>query len=154
MNVKQRLLIVLIGLMYCAPFYFAFNNWQVFAWFVVGVMVGLGLLVADEAVLYRYYATQTPEVLQLISRSPLFLVAYPVLAFFAITSSGNAFGIGVVLGIGLTLVAEAWLLRPDTAVVRTRFAQHLSPSVNESDLRRVTWVATVIFVGLSLLVFL
>ena len=146
--------VLALAIVYVLPFYFAFMNWQNYAWFIGGFCIGLGLMLLDELVFYKQYAGATPKALELISRSPLFLVAFPILAFFAITSSTSALGVGLVLGIGLTMVAEAIALRRNQGQLRQRFAQHLSASLDDQEIRRWLWVGIIIFSVLSGLVFL
>lgn len=143
-----------IILLFALPFFFAFSEVTLYAWFLVGYAFGLAVMLLDEMVLYKQYAAQTPDALQLITRSPLFLAAYPVLAFFAITSSGSALGVGVLLGMGIVLVAESVALQRDPARLRARFAQHLSAQVSDQDLRRGMVAAWVVLLVLSVLVFI
>lgn len=150
---KKRISLFVIAGIYALPFYLAFMNWQIYIWFVVGLVLGLVMMMADELIVYKHYVSQTSNALELITRSPLFLVAYPVLAFFAITSSNSALGIGLVLGLGLTMVVEALALRQNLPQLRQRFAQHLSPSLSDQDLLRGLWMGLVIFGGLSILVY-
>lgn len=141
--------LIIAGLIYTVPFYLATQNLLTWALFVIGVAIGLAIMIADEVVLYRIYVDQTPESLQLITRSPLFIAAYPILAIFAITSTSNVLGLGVVLGLGLTLVVEGLQLRSNVPAFKKRFLQHLPAALDRSTVTTLLGLEIAIFAILS-----
>lgn len=75
-------------------------------WFVIGAFLGNLFLLIDAKVLYpRYNELRTvPE--RLITRGFVFVLAYVAASIFVVTSSGSSLGIGMVLGIGYSILAE------------------------------------------------
>lgn len=113
--------------------FFALVDW---VWWVLGVGVGVLILFADRIVYtYSYPGAQISqqfawyikekkyfEALELLDarrleqerltfRSSLFMVIWAPLAFFAITSTTGLFGKGVVMGLMLHILADAWRLQ-------------------------------------------
>lgn len=141
--------LVVVAIIFCLPFYLAVSSWLTWTWFVAGVAIGLAIMIADELFLYRFYADKTPKAMQLITRSPLFIFAYPVLAVFAITSTSQVLGIGVILGLGLTLVVEGFQFRTRPAEFHQRFLQHLPAAVDQSTINALLVIEVAIFAVLS-----
>ncbi len=75
-------------------------------WFVFGAFLGNLFLLVDAKILYpRYNELRTvPE--RLITRGFVFVLAYIGASIFVVTSSGSTLGIGMVLGIGYSIMAE------------------------------------------------
>ncbi len=75
-------------------------------WFVLGAFLGNLFLLVDAKILYpRYNELRTvPE--RLITRGFVFVLAYIAASIFVVTSSGSTLGIGMVLGIGYSIMAE------------------------------------------------
>jgi len=75
-------------------------------WFVLGAFLGNLFLLVDAKFLYpRYNELRTvPE--RLITRGFVFVLAYIGASIFVVTSSGSTLGIGMVLGIGYSIMAE------------------------------------------------
>src|SRR3989304_7414706 len=88
-SASQRLgLKVLIILAYISVFFLLISSpWSLF-WFGVGVISGMGFLLADERFLHRFY-DEKPTDRFLASRSPLFLLSLMPLTVFILTSSGS-----------------------------------------------------------------
>jgi len=105
-------------------------------WWILGVGIGVLILFADRIVYtYSYPGTQISQqfswyikekkymdALELLDlrrleqerlsfRSSLFMVIWVPLAFFAITSTTGLFGKGVVMGLMLHILADAWKLQ-------------------------------------------
>lgn len=74
--------------------------------FVVGAVLGNLFLLLDAKFLYpRYNELRTvPE--RLITRGLVFVIAYVAAGIFVVTSSGSSTGIGMVLAIGYSILAE------------------------------------------------
>ncbi len=108
-------------------------NW---IWWVLGVTIGVLVLFADRIVYtYSYPGTQISQqfawyvkekkylsALELLDarrleqerltfRSSLFMAIWVPLAFFALTSTTGLFGKGVVMGLMLHILADAWRLQ-------------------------------------------
>jgi hypothetical protein len=97
-------------------------SWLAALWLGLGLAGGIALLKADEWWLRTWYEVPGQP---LITRSVLFMVAYIPLSLFVVTSSGSWLGSGLVVGIGLVLLTELYLLRKDEAALRAHFAPHL-----------------------------
>ncbi|MFZ2199434.1 MAG: hypothetical protein WAV40_01455 [Microgenomates group bacterium] len=105
-------------------------------WFVLGVLIGVLVLFADRIVYtYSYPSAQISQQFawyikqkkyltaldlldvrrleqeRLTFRSSLFMAIWVPLAFFALTSTPNLFGKGVVMGLMLHILADAWRLQ-------------------------------------------
>ena len=110
-----------------------FTSW---IWWVLGVILGVLILFADRIVYtYSYPGTQISQqfawyvkerkylsALELLDmrrleqerltfRSALFMVIWVPLSFFALTSTTGLFGKGVVMGIMLHILFDAWRLQ-------------------------------------------
>lgn len=113
-------------------------------WLGLGLLLGMFLLKADEWWLRSYYDTPaepTPEqptpsvsALPLITRSVLFMLAYIPVALFVVTSSGSWLGSGLVIGIGLVLLGELFVLRNDETALRAHFVPHLKTPLSRRDI--------------------
>ena len=105
-------------------------------WWVIGVMVGVLVLFADRiAYTYSYPGTQISQQFawyikekkymtaldlldarrleqeRLTFRSSLFMAIWVPLSFFALTSTSGLFGKGVVMGLMLHILSDAWKLQ-------------------------------------------
>lgn len=105
-------------------------------WWVIGVVVGVLVLFADRiAYVYSYPGTQISQQFawyvkekkymsaldlldarrleqeRLTFRSSLFMAIWVPLSFFALTSTSGLFGKGVVMGLMLHILADAWKLQ-------------------------------------------
>jgi len=111
-------------------------DWQNWMMWVLGVVMGVLVLFADRIVYtYSYPGTQIAQqfswyikekkylsALELLDdrrleqerltfRSSLFMAIWVPLAFFALTSTTGLFGKGVVMGLMLHILADAWKLQ-------------------------------------------
>lgn len=98
------------------PFFYWFNRSLLqLALYGLGWYLGLGLLILDKQVLYKYYYHRIKKTKEqfakLITRSLLFMLALVVLTIFMVTSTGSNLGKGLVIGIGLGLSIEMWQSR-------------------------------------------
>jgi len=148
------------------------------AWFVGGV-IGWNLPILDYFV-YIYFTHPEEEIskglknqlrsgtifnsLRLIDknrdsmphlgfRSALFGAAWVILAFFAVTSSASYFGKGVVMAVGLYLLAEQWdwqLRNP--AKLNSQLFWQVKRVVSQEEQKYYLWLMTGLFAVLTLLV--
>jgi hypothetical protein len=117
-------------------FYFAFSSiWQ-FAFFCGGIGIALVLMWLDQTVLYRYYS-EPEQPVQLVTRSPLFFVAYIPMTLYVITSSGSPLGMGLVLAIGIILATELFIWRNNPQVLNGRFYAHTGKQLSPAEF---SWV--------------
>lgn len=92
--------------------YFVRRNLWGSSFYILGWFLGMLLLILDKNYLYKYYyeSIHRPEdkFARLVTRSLLFILSYFALSLFLITSSGSSLGMGIILGIGLSLSYELW----------------------------------------------
>ncbi len=135
-------------------YYFAFDSVLNFGWFVAGVYLGVGLLIADALWLSRYYADRWPcPSNQLVTRSLLFILAYFPLAIYIITSSASIVGMGMILGIGLVLAIELFrVVRTGRDINLTIGTGKTGLSPREGRVLALAWI--VFFAALSIFTWL
>jgi len=148
-----------------------------FSWFLGGI-IGWNLLVFD-AVAYIYFthpeglmASNSRQIFRrkgvwewlkfLFSvktndkpalRSILFLVAWVILAFFAVTSTSSFLGKGVVMGLGLHLLLESWQLQiRKPQLLNSRLFWQIKRIVTLKEQKYYLFLFTGIFALLSILV--
>jgi hypothetical protein len=121
----------LVLLAYLAIFAFLIPwGWHV-VWFAVGVVSGVGFLVGDERVFYRWYRDPaTPTEHFLVSRSPLFLLSLIPLTIFVVTSAGSFWASGMMGSILLYLLLEMTELRRELEVFDQRFLRGIKGQVS------------------------
>ncbi len=91
--------------------------------FIIGFLVGGGLMVADSLVgwkLYQRFVSDSGRPV-LLTRSLIFLAAYWPLALFVTTTATNSFGQGLVLGMGSVIGWEMWRRRQNSEVFKAYF---------------------------------
>lgn len=106
----------------------------------VGLTMGIGLLWLDERFGPQWYNETTTH--SLITRTPLFWLAYVPLAVFVTTSSGSALGTGLVLGIGLLLWVEMVQLYKSPTAFSHRFLQQVKRHMSETEIHQLVIVAS------------
>lgn len=149
-----------------------FSSWMLF---VVGVVIGVLMLFLDRIVYtysypneqlsqtFDYYAKQKQwmrglnlldsrreEQNRLTFRSALFIAVWVPLSFFAITSTSALFGKGVVMGLMLHILSDAWRLQkisPERLSERL-FWQIARPITQEERLVFMT-IVSIVFVLFS-----
>ena len=88
---------------------------------------------------------------KLTFRSALFMVIWVPLAFFALTSTTGVFGKGVVMGLMLHILYDAWRLqRMSPERLHTRLFWQVAREVTHEEQLVFLWVMTGIFVLFSL----
>ncbi len=112
--------------------YLRIGSWWSVVWLIVGGVIGLAMLRADELYLLPNYRKNETDT-KLITRSPLFLMVFALLALFVLTSSDQYVGFGVIFGISIGLLVEGWSLTSRPAEFASRFATHASPKHAEMD---------------------
>ncbi len=158
MQTKIILFQYLVPLVYTLLYYFLWvltGKATLFStvFFLAGFYLGNLLLWADGKFLYSYYNELQTEPKQLITRSIVFLLVYIVLALFVITSSGNAIGIGMIFGIGLTLLAELYVSAADPVSFNHKFLFQLTRPFDHTEIERLVLIFAVALLGISLLFF-
>lgn len=147
-------------------------NW---GWWIVGVVVGVLILFLDRvAYTYAYpqeqlsqqfswytnqrkYSTALDlldsrrlEQEKLTFRSSLFMVVWIPLAFFVLTSTPNLFGKGVVMGIMLHVMSDAWrLAKSDPRRLHVRLFWIIKRAVSDEERLVFMWIMTAIFIVFS-----
>ncbi len=116
-----------------------------------GFYLGNILLWADGAFLYPYYNELRTEPKQLITRSATFILAYILLALFVITSSGSYIGMGIVLGIGLTLFAELYSCKDNPELFHQQFLSQLKRTLSQEEITKLVHAFGVTLLLLTLI---
>ena len=150
----NRIFPLLVVLFLVAGFWHQSQSWWTISKWLGGLGLGIWLMKFDEWWGWRYYSESRgfwprPSSPQLITRSPIFLLSYWVLAVFLMTSSGSYLGMGLILGMGLVLISEMYQWRRQPSDFSYRFYQQtktLTPM-------EVGWV-TRIFITCYLAMFL
>lgn len=141
---------------YVVAAWFVTTSVQTTAFFALGLVGGVGLLIADAAWLYRFYhaRTATDSFQPLITRSVMFLAAFVLLSLFVVTSSGSILGMGLVLGLGGGLLTEMLLLRKDTAVFQAVFLSDVKMKIEPFQVTRIVMGFAALHLFLSAFVLL
>jgi len=152
-------------------------SWGMLAWvwWIVGVGVGVMLLFIDRLVyvysypneqlsqtaLYHWRERDYAKVLGILDarrseqnkltfRSALFIAIWVPLSFFALTSTASLFGKGVVMGIMLHILSDAWRLqRKDPARLNERLFWQIARPVTREQQVVFLWLVTLLFVFFS-----
>lgn len=149
-----------------------FVNW---AWWVGGVVIGVLILFVDRvAYTYAYPQEQLSQQFtwyvkqkryltaielldsrrleqeKLTFRSSLFMVLWVPLTFFVLTSTPNLFGKGVVMGIMLHVLVDAWrLAKSDQRRLHVRLFWIIKRVVSDEERQVFMWIMTAIFIVFS-----
>lgn len=149
-----------------------------YIWWVLGVIIGVLVLFADRIVYtYSYPMTQISQqfawyikekkylsALELLDvrrleqerltfRSALFMVIWVPLSFFALTSTVGLFGKGVVMGLMLHILADAWRLqKADPRRLHIRLFWIIKRDITDEERLMFLSILTGIFVFFSFLV--
>ena len=88
-------------------------------WLLVGGMIGIALWWLDELVGLAYYRRNELDT-ELITRSPLFMLVFGVVALFVVTSTDQHIGFGVIWGMCAGILVEVLSLaaQPEAFVER------------------------------------
>lgn len=144
-------------------------------WWVVGVIVGVLILFLDRiAYIYSYPTEQLSQQFlwyvgqkkyvsalslldtrrleqeKLVFRSALFMVIWIPLSFFALTSTAALFGKGVVMGLMLHDLVDAWQLqRRDASRLNVRLFSMIRGTITPDEQLLFLWVMSFVFVLFS-----
>lgn len=144
---------ILALLAYISLFFFILPiSWYLF-WFIIGVLCGVGFLIADEQFLYRKYQ-EKPADRFLVTRSPLFLLSLIPLAVFVLTSSGSFWANGVMGGMMLLLLLEMTELRRKPPEFDQRFLSNIKGEVSPQHIQVILLSGWSFFALIHLLVML
>lgn len=144
---------LLVPLLVGAAFFFAFPTIVQFVLFMIGIVIAIIMMWFDEFKGYTWYSEPGKPV-QLITRSPLFFAAYIPMTIFMITSSGSALGMGLVLAIGLILLAELFLMRADLEALNARFYVPGDKMLRQREFQGVMAFLAIFLVVMSVLIYL
>lgn len=117
---------------------------------LVGFYIGNIFMWADGQFLYPYYNELRTEPKQLITRSAAFILAYIVLALFVITSTGNYIGIGLIFGIGLTLLSELYAIKDLPEAFNQKFLFQLKRPLTYLEINRLVHGFGIAFLVLTI----
>lgn len=154
---------------------FEINELLRWVWWLLGTGVGVMILFLDRVAYTFAYPTeqlsqqftwlvkrknyvQAMELLdlrrgeqeKLTFRSALFMVVWILLAFFALTSTSAMFGKGVVMGLMLHILYDAWRLqKEDPGKLSTRLFWQIKRGFSNEEKLTFLWVMTGFFVWFS-----
>lgn len=159
---------IIVFLIYTLPFFFIINPWYRYGLFALGVFLGLTLLILDQTRLFKFYnddaqsavnletAYKKPstnqEAVFLATRSTLFLLVLIPLSLFVVTSTGNALGGGLMMGVLLGLIQEFWQYRQLPKAFKERFLSQLKVEPRPRDINWIVYGASLYFALLNCLV--
>lgn len=118
---------------------------------LIGFYIGNIFMWVDGQFLYPYYNELRTEPKQLITRSAAFILVYIVLTLFVITSTGNYIGIGLVFGIGLTLLSELYALKNMPEAFNQNFLFQLKRPLTYPEINRLVHSFGIVFLVLTIL---
>lgn len=152
-------------------------SWQMltWSWWLLGVVFGVLLLFLDRLVYvysypneqlsqtaaYHYQQKDYKQMLEVLYlrkedqnkltfRSALFMAIWVPLSFFALTSTTGLFGKGVVMGIMLHILHDAWRMqRANPAKLNERLFWQIGRPVTQQEQVVFMWVVTGMFVLFS-----
>lgn len=151
-SMAQRLgLKLLVVLAYATLFFFLIPQTWLLIWFVVGVLCGVGFLLADDFYLSSFYQEPAQSKKFLVSHSPLFLITLVPLALFVFTSSGSSWASGVVGGMMLFLLLEMTELRQQPVVFNQKFLADSQKNLSTNNVQLILVIGWLVFVMLHLL---
>jgi len=153
---KIKKFIVLAGLILFILWWLAKAQWQITrVWpeillLTIAYSLGLFLILGDEKYLQKIYGGELDNKF-LVTRSPLFLLALPILSIFMLTSTGSLAGIALIMAINLVILVEIWQLAPQQQV----FNQYFLPGIKkEISLAEISIIKLVTLLYFLLLLFL
>lgn len=118
--------------------------------FVIGAFLGNLFLLFDAKVLYPKYNELRTVPERLITRGFVFILAYVAAGIFVVTSSGSSIGIGMVLGIGFSILAEmfAYLYTKREAFAQ-RFLYQVQRQVGPAEETGYVLAFLIVMIGLT-----
>lgn len=143
-------MLFLLPLLLAPLFYVAFNDWWLLGFYVLGSLLGTFLLWFDQVAGYKYYA-EPGKAVQLITRSPLFIVVQLPITIYIITSSGSTLAMGLVLAVGTIICAELVWWRKELSVLNGRFYVETDKQLTATEF---TWITRFLIAFYSCMVVL
>lgn len=111
------------------------------AWLSLGWWLGIAVMVADQRWWSAYWQGPTA-----LTRSALFLAIFIPLYLFVVSSSSVLIGIGLVLGMGWLIAAEAWQLKNNVLGFHAHFLAGTRALWNEQTITIVVWAWTLLMI--------
>ena len=150
---KIILLVLVVGLFVLATYLGKAVNYTHALFFAVGLLIGAALLEADENYLYKFYTEESSQTSQtthkqMATRSVLFIASLFPLGLFLMTSTGSPVGVGVFLGVSITLAFEFFSFRNNKADFEKRFLYQLKREITVQEHKSFVWLfiaATVLY---------
>lgn len=142
---------LLVPILYVLAGYFVITPWKQLILFTLGLYLAIGLLIADEKILYRYYSLSSDQAVKLITRSALFLLALVPLALFVVTSTGSILASGLVMGLWIGLMVEMFYLRANPVKFHQQLLHDLKKELTLRDIDSLLIMGIVGFVLLNVL---
>ncbi len=145
---------ILINACYSGLFFLLAANWSSRVLFTAGVFIGWAFLLIDEMFLSKYYFEKDEanfNFQQLITRSALFAVILIPLSLFVVTSTGSRLGEGLIMGLLLNLIIEAFQNRQPVEVFHRRFLAETKIDLNKNEIIYVLLASSGFFVLCNLL---
>lgn len=147
--IKFKLLAIFV---YSLPFLFLLDLWPQYALFILGLVSGVSLLVADEQYFFKHYLEKEQKKFsRLITRSLMFIMSLVPLAFFVVTSTGSYLAIGTVFGLIIGLIQEMWWFCKNEVLFRKRFLTDLKHKTEVGSCQRLVWLAIGLFIILNII---
>lgn len=116
--------------------------------FVLGLVAGAGLMVADATTLWRFYQSYVSSngKKMMLTRALLFLIAYWPLAIFVVTTATNTFGQGVILAMGAVIGWEMWQRHQNPEAFKEYFgiAQSSRLTLQEIKIGTYIWMMVIL----------
>lgn len=154
-NLKLLAIKYLTPLVYATLFYFILivprdGSFVSVITFLSGFYLANVLLWADAAVFYKHYNELQTEPKQLITRSLLFIGCLLVLGLFVITSTTSYIGHGLVLGLGISILAELYFGLANITTFQQRFLFQMKKTLTEQEIKRLVGIFAVGLLILSI----
>lgn len=119
-------------------------TWWWRAEFLVGLVVGIGLMLVDEKSGYRWYQAEVGSAesdhKQLITRSIVMGLLYLILAVVVVTSTTSLIGRGVVTSLLGFYSFELWQRRAAPRQFQHRFFWQIKRVITADEQRQLTWL--------------
>lgn len=95
------------------------------------------LLWADGVILYKQYNELQTEPKQLITRSAMFLISLLLIGLFVITSTSSYIGHGLILGLGVSTLAELYMELKNPVIFQQRFLFQFKRQMTEREIKQL-----------------
>lgn len=143
----------LVLALYAAVFLFLIPAWWDKAWFVIGILSGVILLIGDETKFHVWYQ-EKGEPNFLVTRSPIFWLSLAPMSVIVLMSFGSVWANGLMGSLMLLLLLEMGELREQPAQFQQRFFQGAQTNLARQTIDILLWSGVAIFLVLHLLAIL